>query len=89
MVQYLKANQCKNSTSILKWFSALENKNNYIFIKFDIREFYLFITEGILRTSLSFANECQDITEEGIHIDYIGIQIDYCLKYLLLNDNQP
>ena len=83
VAQHLKVNQCKNSTSILKWFSALENKNNCILIKFDIRKFYHFITEDILRASLSFANECQDITEEGIHI------IDYCLKSLLLNDNQP
>ena len=50
----------------MKFFSALENKNNYPFIKFDIQEFYPSITDGILKTSLLFVNEYQDIPGESI-----------------------
>ena len=35
-VQHLNVNQKKKSTSIIRWFNALENKNDCIFIKFDI-----------------------------------------------------
>ena len=66
----------------MKWFNPLENKNDYIFIKFDTREFYSSITEDILKTSLSFANEYQDIPEEDIRI------INHCHKCLLFKDNQ-
>ena len=64
-------------------FSEIENKNDCIFIKFDIREFYSSIAEDILKTSLSFAKEYQDIPEEDIRI------INHCHKSLLFNDNQP
>ena len=66
LVQHLNANQWKNSTNVMKFFSALENKNNYPFIKFDIQEFYPSITDGILKTSLLFVNEYQDIPGESI-----------------------
>ena len=39
MVQHLSVNQWKKSTSVIKWFTALENKTDCVFIKFDIREF--------------------------------------------------
>ena len=49
LVQHLNANQWKNSTNVMKFFSALENKNSYPFIKFDIQEFYPSIADGILK----------------------------------------
>ena len=52
VLQHLNVNQWKNSTSFIKWFSELDNKNDCIFIKFDIREFYPSISEDILKTSL-------------------------------------
>ena len=61
MVQYLNLNQWKNSTSVIKCFSASKNKTDCVFNKFDIREFYPSISEDILKTSLLFANEYQDI----------------------------
>ena len=68
---------------VIKQFSTSENKNDYLFIKFDIKEFYPSITEDILKTSFSFANKYQDIPEEDIPI------INHCCKSLLLNNNQP
>ena len=65
MVQHLNLNQWKNSTRVTKWFTAFENKNETkIFIKFDIQKLYNFITEDILKTSLSFPTEYQNIPED-------------------------
>ena len=83
MVQHLNVNKSKNSTSDVKWFSALENKTDCVIIKFDIREFYPSIREDVLKTSFSFANEYQNIPEEDIRI------INLCRKSLLFSDNQP
>ena len=83
MVQHLNVNQWKNSTSVIKWFTVLENKTHCVFIKFDIREFYLSITEDILKISLSFANKYENIPEDNICIT------NYCHKSLLSSDNQP
>ena len=83
MVQHLNVNQWKNSTSVIKWFTVLENKTHCVFIKFDIREFYPSITEDILKISLSFANKYENIPEDNICI------INHCRKSLLSSDNQP
>ena len=83
MVQDVNVNQWKNSKSVIKWFTALENKTDCVFIKFDIQDFHPSIPEDILKTSLSFANEYQNIPEEDIRI------INHCHKSLLLSDNQP
>ena len=83
MVQHINVNQWKNSTSVVKWFTALENKTDCFFIKFNIREVYPSITEDILKTSLSFAKEYQNIPDKDIRI------INHCRKSLLFNDNRP
>ena len=82
MVQHLNVNQLKNSSSVIKWFTALENKTDCVFIKFDIREFYPSIMEDILKTSLSFAHEYQNIPEEDIS------KINHLRKFLLFSNNQ-
>ena len=49
----LQSNQWKNSDNVIDWFKKIENKNNYVFIKFDIAEFYPSISETILRTAFT------------------------------------
>ena len=49
----LQSNQWKNSDNVIDWFKKIENKNNYVFIKFDIAEFYPSISEIILRTAFT------------------------------------
>ena len=83
MVQHLNVNQWKNAKSVNKWFTALENKTDCVFIKFDIREFYPSITEDALKTSLSFANDYQNMLEEDIRIT------NHCRISLLFSYNQP
>ena len=83
MVQHLNVNQWKNSTSVIKWFTALENKNDCVIIKFEIQKFYPSITKDILKTSLLFTNKYQNIPEEDIRI------INHCHKSLLFSNNHP
>ena len=84
MVQHINVNRWKISTRVIKWFSLLQNKNDSVFIKFDIREFYPPhpITKDILKTCLLFENEYRDIPKVDIRI------INHCCKWLLFNDNQ-
>ena len=83
VVQHLNKNQCNNSITVRKWFTALENKTDCLLIKFDIQEFYRSITEDILKTSISFASKYKNIPEVNIWI------INHCCKSLLIRDNQP
>ena len=41
------ANQWINSNDVIKWFEALPNKQSLKFIKFDIDQFYPYITKKI------------------------------------------
>ena len=49
----LQFNPWKKSENIIDWFKKIENKSNYVFIKFDIAEFYPSISETILRTAFT------------------------------------
>ena len=51
----LPLNQWKDSGNIIDWFQKIENKNDYVFIKFDIAEFYQSISETILQSAIRFA----------------------------------
>ena len=59
----LQFNQWKNSENVIDWFKKIEKKNNYVFIKFDIAEFYPFISESILRTAIRFAEGHVEFTD--------------------------
>ena len=82
MLEHLNVNQWKNSTNVIEWFEAIKNKQDCVFIKYDIREFYPSITEKILNTSLNFAGEYQDISGDDLRI------IKHCRKSLLFNENE-
>ena len=61
-------NQWKNTNDVIKWFSAIDNKDEYSFICFDIVEFYPSITEELLSKALDFAAKYNTITEHERHI---------------------
>ena len=44
LVKQPDANQWKNSITGIVWFKSIDNKKEFIFIKFDIQEFYTFIS---------------------------------------------
>ena len=79
----LQFNQCKNSENVIDWFKKIKNKNNYVFIKFDIAEFHSPIFETILQTAIRFAEGHVKITAEEKRI------ILHCRKSLVFYKNEP
>ena len=59
-----KFNQWKNSTSVIEWFKAIENKQHHSFICFDIVEFYPSISQDLLNKALDFASAYDNITND-------------------------
>ena len=56
IINETKINQWKNTSSVLKWFNSLQNKELLSFICFDVCDFYPSITEKLLCKALDFAN---------------------------------
>ena len=48
-------NQWKNTSTVIKWFENLQNKQKRRFIKFDIADFHPSITEHLLERSIEYA----------------------------------
>ena len=82
LVKLLHINQRKNSTSVIEWLRNIEDKRNYTFIKFDIREFYPSITEIILDKALLFVKQHHDISNDNTRL------IKHCRKSLLFSNNE-
>ena len=59
-------NQWKNTSNVINWFNNIENKKDFSFIQFDIKEFYPSITEEILEKAISFAKSLMDIDDHKI-----------------------
>ena len=78
-----KINQWKNTSSVLKWFNCLENKNSLSFICFHVCEFYPSITEKLLSKALDFASKYHPIYSHERDI------ILHAKRSLLFNDNCP
>ena len=66
----LQYNQWRNTSTIIEWFKAIKNKAKCRFIRFDIGDFYPFISIELLDRSISFANSLIDI--EGYIINTIN-----------------
>ena len=64
IIKATKINQWKNTSSVIAWFNALENKQSNNFISFDIVEFYPSITEDLLNQALDFASTYDNITPD-------------------------
>ena len=79
----LQFNPWRKSENIIDWFKKIENKSNYVFIKFDIAEFYPSVSETILRTAIRFAEEHVEITDEEKRKNF------HCQKSLLFYKNEP
>ena len=74
-----KPNYCNSGLKVL----IIDNEKLCIFIKFDIREFYLSIMESILKKSILFAKDYHHIPDEDVRI------IDHWRKSLLFTENEP
>ena len=60
--------QWRETTSVIDWFKAIDNKNKCRFLKFDIEKYYPSITKDILQRSLDFAKQYTSITPQEIDI---------------------
>ena len=59
----LRVQQWKNSSEVIDWFMAIEEKDKCVFTCFDVCEFYPSISEELLRKALAFAQKYTDITD--------------------------
>ena len=73
-------NQWKNTNNAINWFNNTENKKDFTFIQFDIKDFYPSITEEILQEAISFAKPLIDI-------DNHKIRTKHCRKSFLFHNN--
>ena len=83
LIKPLDVSQLKNSSSVIEWFKGIDNKNDCIFVKVDIQEFYPSISESIFKKSILFAKEHHHITDEDARM------IDHCRKSLLFHEDEP
>ena len=51
-------NQKRNTDSVITWFENIKNKNKYIYMQYDIEEFYPSISEDLLKKAL---DQCKNI----------------------------
>ena len=71
-----------NTSSVLKWFIDIFNKNDCSFIQLDIREFYPSINEDILTNAIQFAKLHTRIDDKDLCL------IMHCRKFWLLFGNE-
>ena len=76
-------NQWRNTSSVIKWFQNLPEKNKSKFLKFDIIDFYSSITEKLLKNAITFAKKFTAVSDNTIKI------ILNARKLLLFNSNNP
>ena len=67
--------------AVLKCFNNITDKSICSFTKFDIKEFYPSITEGILDQTLEFSKQHTNIDKNDLRL------ISYCCKSLIFSDN--
>ena len=75
-------NQWKSTKDVIDWFNAIEDKNQYTFTMFDIKDFYPTIRESLLKEALDFAKTHTKITKKDIDT------IMHARKSLLFNEEQ-
>ena len=79
----LKINQWQNSSQVIEWFKNIEEKSQYSFTTFDIKEFYPSIDEELLRKSIRFAKRHASIPQKEEET------IFHCRKSLLYHNGEP
>ena len=69
IIEKLQFNQWHNTDAVLKWFNNITDKSNCSFIHFDIKRFYLSITENILPPNAStFKKQHTNIDKNNLRI---------------------
>ena len=78
-------NQWRSTQDALSWFNNITDPDNYMFLKFDIVQFYPSISSKLLQNAINFAK-----TVEGIFIPKEDEEmIMQCRKSFLFCDGEP
>ena len=80
--QKTSVNQWKSTKDVINWFKNIENKENYTFTMFDVKDFYPSISENLLKEALEFAKRQTKVTKKDIDI------VMHARKSLLFNEEQ-
>jgi hypothetical protein len=83
IINATKINMWKNTSSVLKWFNNLEDKDTLSFICFNVCEFYPSINEKLLNNALDFASKHRRISRN------VRVIIIHAKRSLLFSDNRP
>ena len=75
-------NQWEITSNAANWFNNIENKKDYSFVQFDIKEFYPSVTEQILGEAISFAKSFMDTDDHKIRTN------KHCRKSFLFHNNE-
>ena len=67
----------------MKWFKNIQNKNNFLFIVFEIENFYPSISLTLFNSTIQFAKEISDIPDNDISI------IIHARNTLLFSNGEP
>ena len=73
--------QWRNSSAVISRFQKIPRKDTYKFLKFDIVDFYPFITEDLLTKSLEFAQSYVEVDERTANI------IMHCRQSILFSNS--
>ena len=73
-------NQWQENSTVINWFKNIKNKKKYIFMQFDIEEFYPSISKELLLKSITYAKTLVNISDEEINT------IMHSRKSLLFNN---
>jgi hypothetical protein len=73
----------RNTDEVITWFKGIERKYSYVFIEFDVVEFYPSITEVLLMTAIEWAKERVMISEDDTKI------IMQAKRSLLYSEGEP
>ena len=67
----------------MKWFKNIQNKNNFLFIVFEIENFYPSISLTSFNSTIQFAKKISDIPDNDISI------IIHARNTLLFSNGEP
>ena len=81
IIEHTKVNQWKNSASVIEWFKTIKNKQQCIFIVFDIESFYPSISLDLFNKALKFAKEIIPTADSDLKI------MMHSRKSLLFHEN--
>jgi hypothetical protein len=83
IVNSTNVNQWKNTSSVISWFTKIQNKLKCTFINFDEENFYPSISESLFTKSIDFAKTFTEINADDLNI------IMSSRKTLLFYDTEP